>query len=1140
MQASFKFLRLKLPRFRRHHWRRAWITTAAVVTFLLFFVFGAFLRVLVGPISLNMLNGTLAGSVSSALPGFRVTYDEAALEWSREEGRINLVVLGARVFDDRGRIVAQAPKAEIGLAAGAFFQGKLKVKRIALVGVQLNFVRDATGKLRLGVENDRGNSDALDRIRDAIEKGQGGKNTLQSFAVNHARIAFYDEPTRLFVVSPDASLQFSSGSTQFDGAVLVRLNADVEISGNRAHIAGEMRLPDRGMTTGDLSMKGLNLSALAANTRQLSILAPFDLVTDMTGSVKIDGAKLVYADFGIDAVGAVSGLGPRPLKIKSIKLVGRYDGNTGRLVIDDGTLAGAQAQAHLQGQGDVVLDAQNQLSTLSLNVTMDKVVFDMPDVMNKSVAIARAELRAAYSAADNAITLQQATISGGPLNADLTGKITLAGQASPGIALDGKIAAIGIRELLHYWPLKVADGARDWIDTNVATGRVGPIVAKLDIKPGQLDQPALPDSAVNMTIPLSGATITYVHGLDPLTNVSGSALLTGNAFKGDIVAGQVGRIAVTNGHVVIPDLSAVHAPADITAHISGALSDVLALIDEKPLQYPTRFHLHTAGAKGAVQSDVSFHVPTNHDVSIDQVGINVKTVVSGLAIALGEHTKITDGTTAFAIDNNSLRATGPVTIAGVQLTMDWTETFKDAPITTRVLVKGALDDAARDSFGFRLGDFISGPVGINGVLLGRRGELQTAQATLDLTPASVGYELINYKKPPGTPAGGTVSAKFAPDGGVRSADFVINGPGLSAKGTATLDEHGDLARLDAPMVKAGPANDFAITLIQGQTTALIIAGRSFDGSALGKHNPGVSAGSGPPKPNLVDSNDPFRASVKVDRLVLQDGVVLSPFALELSGLGHRPQMMSLAANQSDKHKITGTLTTDDGGRHVSLAADDAGLLLKGMFAMESVRGGTLAITVKLPPMAQAARNDSGTPDYTGTLSLRDIRVLNQTFLTRLFTAGSLEGFVNLMRGEGVVLDKVDAPFTTHGDVIDIHDARASGPSIGITADGYLDRRSSTLALKGAVAPAYGINSILGAIPLVGDLLVSKKGEGVLGMTYSASGSFDSPEVSMNPLSVLAPGILRRVFEGKTPSAPGTQPSTQANTAPPPPTQDQQQ
>jgi hypothetical protein len=755
--------------------------------------------------------------------------------------------------------------------------------------------------------------------------------------------------------------------------------------------------------------------------------------------------------------------------------------------------------------------------------------------MGRNVAIARAALRATYTPATNEIAVSQAVISGGTLSANFAGKVTLAGNQSPGIDVDGKVAAIGIRDLLHYWPLKLADGPRSWIDTNVAAGRIGPIVVHTHLLPGALDQPALPDDAVNVSFPMTGATITYVHGLTPMTNVSGSAVLSGDNFKGEITSGAVGRIAVGSSHVVIADLHVDNAIAVITAHAVGALPDVLALIDEKPLQYPTRFHIRTQGARGQMTTDLSFRVPTSHDVKIDNVGILVKATVNGLSLALGEHTKITDGTVDFIIDNDKLHATGPVKLGDVALNVDWTETFKDTPITTHILAKGTLDDAARDEFGFRLGDFISGPVNVVAQIQGRRAQLQTAQMTLDLTPASVGYELINYKKPPGIQAGGTATARFAPDGTVRSAEFSIAGPGLTAKGVATLNASGDLERLDAPMVKAGPANDFAITYVQGTAVNLIVTGHSFDGSALGRHNPGVSTeGAGAPPQPPVDSNDPFHASVKVDRLVLRDGVTMAPFALEVSGIGHRPEVMSLSAMQSANAKVTGSLTTDAAGRHVALGADDAGQLLKGIFGMDSVRGGALAVTVKLPPLADAARNDSGVPDYTGTLSMHDFRVLNQSFLTRLFTAGSLEGFVNLMRGEGVVIDKLEAPFTTRGDVIVIHDAQASGPSVGITADGYLDRRANQLALKGAVAPAYGINSVLGAIPILGNVLVSKKGEGVLGMTYSATGSMDAPDVSMNPLSVLAPGILRRVFEGTMPSAPA-----QANTSTPAPPEKQQ-
>jgi len=50
------------------------------------------------------------------------------------------------------------------------------------------------------------------------------------------------------------------------------------------------------------------------------------------------------------------------------------------------------------------------------------------------------------------------------------------------------------------------------------------------------------------------------------------------------------------------------------------------------------------------------------------------------------------------------------------------------------------------------------------------------------------------------------------------------------------------------------------------------------------------------------------------------------------------------------------------------------------------------------------------------------------------------------------------------------------------------------------------------------VLVSKKGEGVFGVTYSATGNAEQPKIDVNPLSVLTPGILRRIFEGHIPTA----------------------
>ena len=96
-------------------------------------------------------------------------------------------------------------------------------------------------------------------------------------------------------------------------------------------------------------------------------------------------------------------------------------------------------------------------------------------------------------------------------------------------------------------------------------------------------------------------------------------------------------------------------------------------------------------------------------------------------------------------------------------------------------------------------------------------------------------------------------------------------------------------------------------------------------------------------------------------------------------------------------------------------------------------------------------------------------------------------------------------------MIELRDGRAFGPSLGITVDGEIDRRSDQLTLSGTLVPAYTINSVLGSIPLIGTLLIGRQGEGIIALTYSVRGPIEDPNISVNPLSALAPGFLRNFF-----------------------------
>ena len=1112
----------------------AGLVAGAIVTAVVFFVAGAILRVLIGPVSLGPFNAQVAAAISQSLPGLAVGYDQAAIEWSPDEHRINLVILGARVLDGQQRIIAQAPKAEVDLAAGPFLRGHVVVQRIALVGVQLTLVRTQTGALRLGLGRDAGDNDVLERIREAISRSKGNDTSLQTFAVRHARLAFYDEGTGAFIVSPDANFALSTGegAPQPSGALEASVDAALEISGQPSHLVANLRLPQKnGPVSGDVSVTGLDLKALGQNARSFSFLVPFDLTTDVTGSFVFDSGttRLRSVNLGIAATGSVNS-GDAPLRVRALKVVAHYDGQSGALLVDDASLEGDHARARMTGRGRLEFDAANMLTKATFDLSANQFAVNMPGVVKQSISLGHISVHTIYTPELERIDIQNLKISGGPMNAQFDAAVTLGNNQSPAIAADGTIGTMPVRDFLNYWPLHVGEGAREWISENIRTGRIGPVVVHADIKPGALDLPALPDNALNVRVPLADASVNYIDGFPLMTNVQGVGLLTGDNYNATIASGNIGPLKFSKGTVQIAQLHMHGAIAVIAAHIDGSVGDVLTLIDHKPLQYPTRFHINPATAKGMAAIDLTVRVPTIRGISTDQIAIAAKVATTDFGVQLGKTTKITGGNVNFDITNDNLHAYGTAALGGAALNMDWTEDFgTKADTTTIITAKGLLDDATRAALNLNLSSILTGPVVVTAKILGHRGDLRSAAMTMDLTPATMSVDILNFHKPAGTPATAQVNAQFGPGGSIKTASVTASGAGLNMHGTVTF-ANGGMAKLDFPDLRVGTNTDFALVYSDTPAAGLDVSvrGRSADGTAIGRTN---ATNNKTPQQAQAPSIEPFHISARLDRIVMRDNVNFTGFSLDIVGVGNRPQTMSLSATLPKSGTLNGSIAPSDAGRIVSLTSNDTGDLLTGLFGFDSMRGGDLSIKATLSPVATAKAQ--APLDYAGTVTIRNFKIVNQPFLSRLFAAGSLTGILDLTRGDGITFDKLDVPFRAQNDAITINDARAAGPAVGITADGYIDRAHNQISLKGTLAPAYGLNSMLGVIPLLGDVLVSKKGEGVFGMTYTATGNADQPDISVNPLSALAPGIFRRIFEGSTPVAPLSTPNLlpEADTTP---------
>ncbi len=1090
---------------------------------LVFFVAGAALRLLIGPVSLGPFGGTLSDAIATALPGITVKYDQAAIEWSRDEGRVTLAILGARVFDAEGRIIAQAPKADIDLAARPFLQGRLEVRHITLDGVQLTLVRTRAGGLRLGVEQDTGEQDIIANLTDAIKVRSTRSSSLQSFAVHNARIAILDEVTGLFVVAPRADLKIALDGPNLTAA----LDADIEISGKPARVTADLTLPPTsGPVSGDVILHGLDVAALGENAKTFEFSRKIALIADLSASFTIDhGSHFAGADFGIDAHGAVTvpGLTGAAVPIRSARIVGRYDGAANRLLIDDATLDSGGASAHLTGQADFGYDASAALAQVAIDATADNVRVSDPRAFSNPLQLSRVALRGSYLTATNDIVVDHLGVSGGSLAADVSGKVTLVPGQSPAVAVQGKLAMLPVRDLVRDWPLTIGSGAREWIAENIFAGTVGPVLLETHLPAGILDQPVVPDGALHVTFPMNGVEATYVKGLTHLTRVNGNATLTGNAFSADIGSGRIGPLVVSRAHAVIADLSVPGAPGDITAHVDGSMQDVLALVDEKPLNYPTRFGIVPSDTKGAASVDLSFQVPMKKDLNINDVGIAVKAHVTGFDVALGTRGRLTNGDVDFSVDPNKLVAAGVLSLADSRVAVTWNEDFKASGITTRVTAKGVIDLPARAILGIDGGDIVNGPTGIEALLTGRRGHFAQGDITVDLAPATISAGLLGLEKPPGIPSSAHVLVMFASDGSIKSADTRIAGPGTSIVGNAEFAKDGTLTALTIPTLRVGLADDYSLSYTRGAAGLnLVIRGRSLDGTDLARR--GSASGPGGPKatsPDNVTLKGPFHVDVRLDRLALRDGIAVAPFALDVAGVSDRPSALTLSGVLSKGGTVSGGLAQTAAGRRMMFSTNDAGTLARGLFGLTGMRGGQADLLVTLPGRAtDTAPRDAVTADYEGKITAKNFALVNQPLVARLMMAASFVGVATLLGGQGVAIDTAEVPFSSKNGVIAIHDAIATGPAVGATADGYVDRPKNAIALKGSLIPVLGVNfnQVLGAIPVVGAILELKKGEGIFGVTYSVRGNADEPSVSVNPLSMLTPGILRRIFQGRMPTA----------------------
>jgi hypothetical protein len=244
---------------------------------------------------------------------------------------------------------------------------------------------------------------------------------------------------------------------------------------------------------------------------------------------------------------------------------------------------------------------------------------------------------------------------------------------------------------------------------------------------------------------------------------------------------------------------------------------------------------------------------------------------------------------------------------------------------------------------------------------------------------------------------------------------------------------------------------------------------------------------------------------KFDRVLLAHDGTASGISLHAENDGHVVRQLRIDGHVGTRAPFNVDIAPARLGRRLTVKADGAGELLRGLDLVQSMQGGQLSV--------QADYDDSRSDrPLVGTADIEHFRIRDAPAFAKLLQAMTLYGLVELMEGPGLGFTRLVAPFRLTDNVIELTDARAFSPSLGLTMKGRLELDADRIDMQGTIVPAYFFNSLLGTIPLVGKLFSPEPGGGVFAASYTLRGSLEDAEVSVNPLSALTPGFLRGLFK----------------------------
>ena len=1080
-----------------------------------------YVRLQQGPVSLGAFRQSAAFAIERRLPkGYDATV--GAIELIQDQEHFAVRLSDVDIANADGEATAAADIVDLVFETRDMLDRRVGPETVRAVGARFRILRNAEQTVKIPAARGRGGRSLFPSSDKMIGSGFL-KSAFKKAEIEDAVVTFVDEASGRAWTSNNASIVIDRTDIGLTGAMA----GDIDVDGVRASLRAEGRYRESdGVIAVDVAGDRFpvgDILSMFYGDRAAVIEAPvsgegaIELTRDgrvrtstFTAKIGAGALRLAGADAPIEFIEWKSGFDPTLDRFTIDRFAYDVAGNRGEAT---GTVA-------LQF-GDDVRDPKRVLFDLNAQ----DLVVNLPDRLPEPLAVAEAHLAGDYNIAERRIAL--ADFSAALLDIVIGGAFSFTaprmdddgGRPSPGVTADINVDGdLDPQRLLRIWPLGVGMGARDWVEDRMESARISNIKGVMNLAPGAVDADGLaPDDAVNLTFDVSNAKAFYVKQMTPLTEAKGSGVLRGNSFSMIVDRARVGDVAITEGTVEFPEFIPKWRPTYYRFLATGRSEAILGVLDEAPLHLLSKTNLSPEQFQGDAKARVEIMRPNKREVAPDQYEYRGEATFENMTIAGfgAEEGKLAGAKGTVSLKPRSLAVKGDATLADAPINLVWKKNFfaEDGP--SELTLAGDVDASVGDFFGLSLRNLFGGRVAATARAVGEIGAFQTLEFTGDFENAWVRLDLFGWEKPVGAPATGEIAMRLV-ENGMDVERFVVDGDGISMTGVASLRD-GVLDAASFPIVFLDGAADLSLAARRSASGALDVTATGAylnAGPAVLEFTKGQSAPGA--QDSSVEQSNPWGAGLaitaRVEQLELRKNVLYQDATFDLRRGAEALETLNFSALNADGAPLRVTMAETGAetgpARRIDVQSSNLGRFLKGVTGLLSMQGGQGSMAVYY---------GGDTRGLSGEIEARNMNVVNAPLLARIFSAGSLDGLANLMQGEGIDLSYAYGEFDYSDGAVTLRDFRATGPSVGMTASGVVSfAPDGDIALSGAVAPIYQLNSVLGATPIIGDLLVGRKGEGILALSYAVNGERAAPSVVVNPLSALTPGILRQLFETAEP------------------------